>query len=147
MYVVDVRLPPQPVVPVVARAEASTCSTTTTKAPLERLYDRKAPRRPGDVHELLTDDDRRLIYAVTGENLWGILDLGALALSGFAAQIVLDRRSGPLPPGTEVSAGYLERRGRALAPMGLLNPFAGEQLRRALRYLASREQGGIDIAM
>ncbi|MDO5696603.1 MAG: hypothetical protein Q4G51_01390 [Dermatophilus congolensis] len=147
MYVVDVRLPPQPVVPVVAKAEPGTSSTTTTKTPLERLYDRRAPRRGGASHELLTEADRELIRAVTGENLWGASEFDLKEVSGFATQILLDRRSGPLPPSSEVTVAYLERRGRALAPLGLLNPFSGDALQRAVRYLVSKEAGGIDIAM
>ena len=147
MYVVDVRLPPQPVVPVVAKAEPGTCSTTTTRTPLERLYDRRPPRRAGSTGDLLTEADRELIRVVTGENLWGASDYDIGELSTFATQILLDRRSGPLPPSAEITVEYLERRGRALAPLGLLNPFSGSTLQRAVRYLVSKESGGVDIAM
>lgn len=147
MYVVDVRIPPQPVVPVVAKAEAGTCSTTTTKTPLERLYDRRGPRRSGPAGQLLTEADRELIRVVTGENLWGAVEFDLGELSTFATQILLDRRTGPLPPSAEVTVEYLERRGRALTPMGLLNPFSGATLQRAVRYLVSKETGGVDIAM
>lgn len=147
MYVVDVRIPPQPVVPVVAKAEPGTCSTTTTKTPMERLYDRRTSRRGGASNELLTEADRELIRVVTGESLWGTTDFDLGELSSFATQILLDRRTGPLPPSVEVSVEYLERRGRSLAPLGLLNPYSGPTLQRAIRYLTSKETGGVDIAM
>ena len=147
MYVVDVRIPPQPVVPVVAKAEPGTCSTTTTKTPMERLYDRRTSRRVGATNELLTEADRELIRVVTGENLWGMTDVDIGELSMFATQILLDRRTGPLPPSAEVTVEYLERRGRSLAPLGLLNPYTGATLQRAIRYLTSKETGGVDIAM
>lgn len=149
MQIVDVRLPqqPHPVVPVVARAEAGATSTYTQRTPMERLYDRQARGGSATPGALLTEADTELIHAVTGEKLWGVETIDLAHISPFAAQIMLDRRTGHLPRRSEVTVPYLERRARQLENAGRLNPFTGAELTRAVRYLQSRSSGGIDIAM
>ena len=134
MQIVDVRLPqqPHPVVPTVIRAEASATSTQDMRTPMERLYDRRARRGSTGSRAVLTEADCELIRAVTGESLWGTGSVDLENISAFAAQIVMDRSDGHLTPRSEVTVAY---------------PFSGAELTRAIRYLTSRESGGIDIAM
>lgn len=142
MWVMDVRLPPQPAVPVVASLAASTTATTTSR-PQNTQVQARAERRVAQT-ATFTSADRNLIYAVTGEDVF----LRAIAdFSAFAAQILADRRSGRLPTGREITSAYLLATGATLEHMGAPNPFSGALLRRALLYLESRRIGRVDIVL
>lgn len=149
VLIVDVRLPrePHPVVPVVVHADASATSTTTQRTPLERAYGERRARRTSREPAMLTECDLELIHAVTGERLWGAAPFDRDTLSGFAYQILADRRGGRLPAGREVSVDYLTSRGRSLTNQGALNPFIGAVLTRAVRFIESRGCGRVDLAL
>lgn len=143
MYVMDVRLPVQPAVPVVASLAAGTTATNTSRPEDPRIRER-GERRPAGRGGAFTPADRDLVYAVTGEDV----ALAQVAdLSPFAGQILTDRRAGRLPAGREITAAYLLRTGATLEQMGAPNPFSGAHLRRALLFLESRTSGRIDIVL
>lgn len=142
MWVMDVRLPVQPAVPVVASLAASTTATTTSRPQDPQIHERserRAGRMPG-----FSSADRNMLYAVTGED---VFLLAIIDLSAFAAQVLADRRSGRLLSGREITPSYLLGTGATLEQMGAPNPFSGAPLRRALIYLESRQTGRIDIVL
>jgi hypothetical protein len=86
--------------------------------------------------DYLTDSDRDLIHAVTGE----VIEPGQRPqdrpLSAFAMQIAVDRKCGALRAGLDISAGYLRRTNRLLLQLKVpSNPFSGPILDKALGYL------------
>lgn len=92
--------------------------------------------------DYLTTDDRELIRAVTGE----VIEPGRRPqdkpLSAFAMQLAVDRKSGGLSAGLEVSGAYLHRTNRLLLQLNVpSNPFSGDLLDRALRYVDRRPGG------
>lgn len=145
MWVQDVRMPVQPQVPVVIRADSGSSTRMETFGVPVGLYDRPAGRRRlrGDA-DYLTGSDLALIYAVTGESVWQGEVTGE-RLSPFAGAIAADRRAGRLAPEVDVSAGYLVRTGAVIEANGGANPFSGIELDRAIAYLASRNRGHIDV--
>lgn len=145
MWVMDVRLPPQPAVPVVLRQDADAALRSATHNPPPHLYTwRGARRRPDDtMHFIASDVD--LIHAVTGETIWpGHLPETA-TLSPFAHQIAADRRAGTLKTGEDVTPGYLLRVGRVVEANGGRNPFSGLVLEKALLFLTKRQAGRVDV--
>jgi hypothetical protein len=87
----------------------------------------------------LTDADRELIRAVTGEGIQRGQTPQERPLSAFAMQIAVDRRSGVLPAEQAISVGYLQRTQVRLAALGVpVHPFAGANFTRAVAYLSSR---------
>lgn len=149
MWVQDVRMPPEPAVPVVIRPDSGASTRMETFAPSQGAYDRQARRRPGPAGDLehLTDADLDLVYAVTGETVWRGEVRGGLPgpVTGFTRQLAIDRRTGALPAHREVTAAYLVRTGSVIEANGGVNPYSGAHLERALAYLASRGQGRVDI--
>lgn len=108
---------------------------------LRRLY-----AGPADLRGL-TDSDRELIHVVTGEvipkNLSGI----GVRVSFFTLQIAMDRLSGPLIDGRDVTIPYLEdvhTQYDQHCPAG--NPISGELLDLALAFLVGRELARLDAA-
>ncbi|WP_116113095.1 hypothetical protein [Austwickia chelonae] len=91
--------------------------------------------------DYLTDTDRQLIHAVTGEVIWQGQEPHERPLSAFAMQIAVDRRTRALAEGEEISQSYLQRTCDRLAALGVpANPFQGVNLRKAKDYLASRSE-------
>lgn len=87
----------------------------------------------------LTDDDRLLIRAATGEIITPGQAPHERPLSAFAMQIAVDRRSGTLPAGVPVSVGYLHRKRDLLIDLGVpSNPFTGPTFDRAVAHLDHR---------
>ncbi|WP_168583671.1 hypothetical protein [Gephyromycinifex aptenodytis] len=142
MWVIDVRLPPQPAVPVVASLAASTTATTTARPQDPHIWERFGRRSRASAG--FSSADRNLLYAVTGED---VLTLPVPQLSPFAAQILLDRQSGRLRSGREVTASYLLGTGSTLEQNGAKNPFSGALLQRALSYLQTQQTGRVDIVL
>ncbi|GAB76499.1 hypothetical protein AUCHE_01_00610 [Austwickia chelonae NBRC 105200] len=92
--------------------------------------------------DYLTDADRQLIHAVTGEVIWQGQEPHERPLSAFAMQIAVDRRTRDLAEGEEISVSYLQRTCDRLAALGVpANPFQGSNLRKAQAYLSSRAEG------
>lgn len=141
MWIMDVRMPPQPAVPVVATPDGQFSATLSTHTPAADLYRRGPGRRKRDT-SLFTDLDVDLIHAVTGESVRGV---SAEHLSPFASRILTDRRTGALPADVEVTRRYLLATGAAAEAHGAENPFSGATLELALARLASRVAGGVDI--
>ncbi len=148
MWVMDVRLPPEPAVPVVPKSAPGAGTLTTPRTPLEHRYDRARRRfEPDRLLGLFTGADLELVRAATGQDLRPGRRADDEPLSDFATQLLFDRRSGRLHRHREVTSGWLLAMSAALARMGAANPYAGDPLRRALRYLRSREAGGIDVVL
>ncbi len=151
MWVQDVRMPPEPAVPIVIRPDSGASTRMESFSPSQGGYDREAYRRPGPQGDLvhLTDGDVALIRAATGESIWPGAERGGLTgpISGFTRQIAIDRRTGRLPASIDVSATYLLRTGAVIEANGGVNPFAGAHLERALAYLDARGAGRIDFAV
>lgn len=92
----------------------------------------------------LTDSDRELIAVVTGEVIPCEPSAG-LRVSFFALQVALDRLSGALPHGQDVSIAYLEdvyTRYDEGCPDG--NPVSGDLLDLALAFLVGRDLARMD---
>lgn len=143
MWVQDVRLPPQPAVPVVATPDDQMSATLSAHTPADALYRRTGPQGRRRAADRFTPGDIDLIHAVTGESVWSDDDA---TLSPFAARIAGDRRRGVLAAGREADARYLLGTGRALAEAGRPNPFSGVALDRALAHLALGGQGRVDVS-
>ncbi|HYO85462.1 MAG TPA: hypothetical protein VES01_03240 [Dermatophilaceae bacterium] len=97
----------------------------------------------------LTDSDRELIQVVTGELIPPrVVGLG-VRVSFFTLHLAMDRKTGVLPGGTDVSVEYLEdvyTRYEQCCPEG--NAVSGDVLDVALaflvgRYLARQDQGDL----
>lgn len=89
--------------------------------------------------DYLTEGDRAVIRAVTGE----LIQPGQMPhdrpLSAFAMQVAVDRRSGALPAHEPITIGYLQRtRDRLVALQVPANPFAGPNFTKAVAYVSSR---------
>lgn len=141
-------MPPQPAVPVVIKADSGASARMESFAPSQGSYERDPMRRPGPLGDLafLTDSDLDLIHATTGERIWrGEAASGAQAVTSFTRQIAVDRRTGTLKAGTDVTATYLLRTGSVIEANGGVNPFSGLRLERALLYLAGRRDGRVDV--
>lgn len=141
-------MPPQPAVPVVIKADSGASARMAAFSPSQGSYERDALRRCGPRDDLafLTDSDLHLIHASTGERIWrGAAATAAQPVTAFTGQIALDRRTGTLRDGTDVTAIYLVRTGSVIEANGGVNPFSGLHLERALAYLAGRCDGRVDI--
>ena len=89
--------------------------------------------------DYLTDADRALIHAATGETIKPGQEPHERPLSAFAMQLAVDRRAGLLPRGAAPSADYLRRRRDALDELQVpANPFTGSTLQRALAFVAAQ---------
>ncbi len=109
----------------------------------EPITDRK-PASDDHTSDLdyLTEDDRELIEAVTGETIEVGQKPADRPISPFAMQLAVDRKNGGLSAGLEVNAAYLQRTNRLLLQLNVpSNPFSGELLDRALTYLDRRTGG------
>lgn len=96
----------------------------------------------------LTQTDRELIHVVTGEIVPRTLSEFGVRVSFFALQLAMDRLSGPLADGRDVSIGYLEEvysRYEQGCPDG--NPVSGELLDLGLAFLVGRELARLDAAL
>lgn len=100
----------------------------------------------------LSDSDKDLLGVVTGERIDpGITDRVGAA-SAFAQQLALDRRTGDLAPGQDVTAVYLRNasaeidRANAGRP-GFRNPYSGPFMDRAIAHLEATGRGRADIRM
>ncbi|MBW3084007.1 hypothetical protein KEM60_00190 [Austwickia sp. TVS 96-490-7B] len=88
----------------------------------------------------LTESDRDLIAVVTGEHLPEHVEGLGVRVSFFTLQLALDRLTGPLYDGRDVSISYMEDIYSAYdadCPAG--NPFSGDLLDLALAYLTGRD--------
>ena len=105
-----------------------------------------ASRLTGNDLDALTASDRELIAAATGQEVPPGTDARETPVPLFAIQIAMDRRSGRLSHGQDVSALYLTTRATEYdAARTGINPFSGPELDAALEYLAGRSQRGVDI--
>lgn len=96
----------------------------------------------GNDLDCLTEDDRDLIEAVTGEHIEPGQRPQDRPVSPFAMQVAVDRRNGRLGAGLEVSGAYLQRTNRLLLRLNVpANPFSGETLDRALDYVERKTRG------
>lgn len=147
MWVQDVRMPPEPGVPVVIKADSGASARMESFAPSQGSYERDALRRTGSPGDLafLTDSDLDLIHATTGERIWRGAGASTQPVTAFTRQIAVDRRAGTLKAGAEVTAAYLVRTGSVIEANGGVNPFSGVHLQRALAYLAGRRDGRVDV--
>lgn len=92
--------------------------------------------------DYLTEDDRQLIQAVTGEVITPGQRPQDSPLSAFAMQLAVDRKRGGLSAGIEVSAAYLQRTSSLLLQLNVpANPFVGESLDRALDFVHRKTKG------
>lgn len=99
----------------------------------------RARRVFGSDLNYLTESDRLLIHAVTGEEIRQGQEPHERPLSAFAMQIAVDRRTGMLATGTAITLGYLLRTRDRLAELAVpANPFSGRTLTRARDYLEGR---------
>lgn len=100
----------------------------------------------------LTDSDKRMLAAVTGEKIEpGFTDRGGSA-SAFALQLALDRRTGELAPDQPVTSVYLrnaaEQLDRANAGRtGFANPYAGEVMEQAVAWLDAHGEHRADLRL
>lgn len=148
MYVLDCRSAPPPPIPTVSSTSASTTATANRESVLARDRAARARRAFGSDLDHLTDADRDLIHAVTGEVLWPGRQADERPVSAFARQIAVDRRTGALPEHVQVDTHYLLRTRDVLDRLGATqNPFSGATLARALAYLERRQVGHIDISL
>ena len=88
----------------------------------------------------ITESDRALIHVVTGERLPYDIPESGLPVSFFVLQIALDRLTGPLVDGSEVSIEYVESVYEAYeegCPDG--NPISGDLFDMALAFLVGRD--------
>ncbi len=96
----------------------------------------------------LTVSDRELIHVVTGEVLPRELSGLGVRVSFFTLQLAMDRLTGPLADGRDVSISYLEdayTRYEQGCPEG--NPVSGELLDLALAFLVGRELARLDASL
>ncbi len=100
----------------------------------------------------LTESDKELLGAATGEHIEpGITDRTGPA-SAFAQQLALDRRTGELAPHQEVTAVYLRNAADAIdkanaGRQGFTNPYSGEVMERAVSHLVATGRGRADIRL
>ncbi len=150
MYIIDARMAPPPPVASVSGAAASATATANRYSVLDHSNERAAHARRVFRTALghLTDDDRALIRAVTGEAIWPGQSLQEKDLSAFALQIAVDRRTAVIPAGVEIRESYLVRTRELFDRLGVSdNPFSGANLQRALAFLHRRGSGRIDVAL
>lgn len=145
MYVQDLRLAERPAVPIVqSPAAGATATQTGREFPDPRLIWGERRATTGRPARGFTDGDRALVHAVTGED---VETVAASDLSAFAFQILTDRHNGRLPASREIDLDYLARTRRRLADLGAANPFSGDQLTAAVRYVQSRQAGRVDVVL
>lgn len=98
----------------------------------------------------LTDSDKHMLGAVTGENIEpGFTDRPGSA-SAFALQLALDRRTGNLAPNQEVTSVYLRNAAADLEQQnasraGFRNPYSGEIMSKAVAWLDANGRSRADI--
>lgn len=101
-----------------------------------------AERSEGNDLDYLTDGDRELIKAVTGEEIVPGQRPQDAPLSAFAMQLAVDRKRGGLSAGIEVSAAYLQRTSSLLLQLNVpANPFSGDYLDSALDFVHRKTRG------
>ncbi|MBK7722103.1 MAG: hypothetical protein IPI32_07730 [Austwickia sp.] len=96
----------------------------------------------------LTAADRELIHVVTGEVIPRELTGLGVRVSFFTLQLAMDRLTGPLADGRDVSIRYLEdvfTRYEEGCPDG--NPVSGELLDLGLAFLVGRELARLDASL
>lgn len=100
----------------------------------------------------LTDSDKDLLGAATGEHIEpGITDRTGAA-SAFAQQLALDRRTGKLAPNQHVTGVYLRNAAAAIDEVnagrpGFTNPYSGVVMDKALSHLEAIGRGRADIRL
>lgn len=100
----------------------------------------------------LTDADKALLRHATGEQIEpGMVD-NPHSSSAFAQQLALDRRTGALAPDQMVTSVYLRNRAQEIdarnyGRANLRNPYAGEDMTRALSYLESIGRSRTDLRL
>lgn len=100
----------------------------------------------------LTDSDKSMLSAVTGEQIEpGFTDRPGSA-SAFALQLALDRRTGQLAPNQQVTSVYLRNAAAELDRRheqrpGFTNPYSGEFMERAVSWLDAHGRSRADIRM
>ena len=100
----------------------------------------------------LTETDKELLGAATGEQIEpGLTDRTGPA-SAFAQQLALDRRTGELAPHQDVTGVYLRNAAAAIDAVngtraGFRNPYSGPVMDKAVAYLQAQGRGRADIRM
>lgn len=100
----------------------------------------------------LTDADKDLLRHATGEQIEpGMVDTPHSA-SPFAQQLALDRRTGALAPNQVVTSVYLKNRAQEIDARNygrpnLHNPYAGEDMTKAMSYLDSIGRSRADLRL
>lgn len=124
---------------------SSTTSTPPTRPGASPASD---PSGLGNDYDLLTSSDRELIYQTTGQKMQPGFDPSRGGVTSiFAGQIAMDRRLGRLSVGQDVSAAYLKDTARLYNDAGNStgNPFSGQQMDKALKYLAEHSARRMDV--
>ncbi len=100
----------------------------------------------------LTDSDKQMLAAVTGEKIEpGFTDRPGSA-SAFALQLALDRRTGDLAPSQAVTSVYLRNAAEQLNSAnagrpGFTNPYAGEVVEQAIAWLDAHGAHRADLRL
>lgn len=102
------------------------------------------PEKPANDYDRLTEADRDLILAATGQRIRPGFDPARESPSAFAAGIVAGRASGLLAPGQEVTGVYLKDLDRRYERAGGPNPIA-PYLDKAVAFLARAGRRRIDV--
>lgn len=124
-------------IPVLRASSAQSTATANWLSVVAEGRARAAREVFGSDLDHLTDDDRRLIHAVTGEVIWQGQVPHERPLSAFAMQIAVDRRTAYLHPQASIDVTYLTRTGARLRELAVpSNPFTGDNLARARAHLA-----------
>lgn len=100
----------------------------------------------------LTDADKDLLRHATGEQIEpGMVD-NPQSASPFAQQLALDRRTGALAPNQVVTSVYLKNRAQEIDARNygrpnLHNPYAGQDMTKAMSYLDSIGRSRADLRL
>ncbi|WP_226343768.1 hypothetical protein [Agilicoccus flavus] len=133
---------PAPVAPTAPAAGTDAAATTGSGRRFSVLND----------FRYLSDADKQLLGAATGERIEPGLTAGTGAASAFAQQLALDRRTGELAPHQEVTGVYLRNAAAEIDRVnagraGFRNPYSGDVLERAVAYLEANGRGRADIRL
>lgn len=125
----------------VSRTEAA--STTRTSAPRFSVL---------NDFRYLTDADKDLLRHATGEQIEPGMADNPHSAGPFAQQLALDRRTGALAPNQVVTSVYLKNRAQEIDARNygrpnLHNPYAGEDMTKAMTYLDSIGRSRADLRL
>ena len=130
-------------------------ASTTAPAPVDRTTSTATDRHRFSVlndFRYLTDSDKELLGAATGERIEPGITERTGAASAFAQQLALDRRTGALAPQQDVTGVYLRNAAAEIdranaGRAGFRNPYSGAVLDRAVSYLEATGRGRADIRL